>query len=310
MWPLQEGLTPAMYQPQQVGVVVEMARAMEDGRLTTLETQRVMDASIAFGMSLIFGMVLGVLVRSLVAEALEPKQEAAVKPVIDLMLPETKPETDEDTPAQGEHLKPKGIETLDRLIIKKKNDPNWEKWPHGTVSDARKAVYKDILEGFRNLGEAREYVEGLPEDNVIFTARGDEISFSLIKTIVADIERNPWLSPFRTERRERSWQPPLLPLVIKCAWCGKYMGEKEPYEDKSVTHGICPECLAKYFPRKEGLLPQTHHSIPRDDLKRIAGKYGLWAARQAEALCPHNDVACVEREAKRLYEVVRHRMAT
>jgi hypothetical protein len=56
------------------------------------------------------------------------------------------------------------------------------------------------------------------------------------------------------------------------------------------------------------LLPASH-SIPRDDLKRIAEKYGWWAARQAEALCPHNDVACVEREAKRLYEVVKQRMA-
>jgi len=271
MWLLQnqEGLTPAMYQPQQVGVVVEMARAMEDGQLTTLETQRVMDASLAFGISLIFGMALGILVRSLVTEALEPREEKVVQPVIDLMLSETKAETDDDylvqPPAPGEHLKLKGIETLDRLIRGKKNDPSWEKWPHGSVSDARKAVYKEILEGFRSLGEAREYIEGLPEDNVIFTARGDEISFSLIKTIIADIKRNPWLSPFRTERPERSWQPPLM--------------------------------------------PRTHNSIPTEELKRIAGKYGLWAARQAEALCPHNDIACVEREAKRLYEVVRQRMS-
>ncbi|MDD5501232.1 MAG: hypothetical protein PHH57_06075 [Candidatus Omnitrophica bacterium] len=281
-----------MYQPQQVDVVVEMAKAMEDGRLTKLETQSIADAGIAFGLSLIFGMVLGVLMRSIVAETLEPKQEEMVQPVIDFILPATE------------------VDILDRLIREKKNDLNWEKWPQGSASDARKAVYKDILEGFRSLGEAREYVEGLPEDNVIYTARGDEIPFSLIKNIIADIERNPWLSPFRSEPGERSWQPPLLPLVIKCAWCGKYLGEKEPYEDKSVTHGICPECRAKYFPKKNDLLLQTHHSIPRDDLKRIAENYGWWAARQAEALCPHNDVACVEREAKRLYEVVKHRMAT
>jgi len=269
-----------------------MARAMEDGRLTTLETQSIVDAGLAFGLSLIFGTVLGVLMRSLIAETLEPKQEEVVQPVIDLMLPATE------------------VDILDRLIHEKKNDPNWEKWPNGSSSDARKAVYKDILEGLRTIADAKEYIEGLPEDNVIFTARGDEIPFSLIKTIIADIERNPWLSPFRTVRSEKSWQPPLLPLVIKCAWCGKCMGEKEPYEDKSVTHGICPECRAKYFPKKNDLLPQTHHSIPRDDLKRIADKYGWWAARQAEALCPHNDVTCVEREAKRLYEVVKYRMAT
>lgn len=239
-------MTP-MYQPQQTGVIVEMARAMEDGRLTTLETQSIADAGLAFGLSLVFGTVLGVLVRSLIAEALEPKQEEVVQPVINLMLPATE------------------VDILDRLIREKKNDLNWEKWPRGSASDARKAVYKDILEGFRSLGEARDYIEGLSEDNVIFTSRGDEIPFSLIKTIIADIERNPWLSPFKAERLEKSWQPPLL--------------------------------------------PQTHHSIPRDDLKLIAEKYGWWAARQAEALCPHNDVACVEREAKRLYEVVRQRMA-
>jgi len=50
---------------------------------------------------------------------------------------------------------------------------------------------------------------------------------------------------------------------------------------------------------KAELLPAT---IPGADLKRIADKYGWWAARLAEAVCPHNDVACVEREAKRLAE--------
>lgn len=39
-------------------------------------------------------------------------------------------------------------------------------------------------------------------------------------------------------------------MIIKCAWCGKDMGEKPPYEDKSVTHSICEECEAKYFPEK------------------------------------------------------------
>ena len=27
-----------------------------------------------------------------------------------------------------------------------------------------------------------------------------------------------------------------------CAWCQKSMGETEPLEDKSITHGMCPEC--------------------------------------------------------------------
>jgi len=204
-------------------------------------------------------------------------------------------------------LRRQAVETLDRLITRKRNDPNWEKWPDGTSSDARRAVYKEILEGFDTIAEAREYIAEMPEDNVIFTARGDEISFALIKLVVTDIEKNPWLSPFRRSKSGKSQQSTLLPLIIKCAWCGKYLGEKEPYEDKSETHGICPECRAKYFPKKGSLSPLTVHSIPRDELRRIAGKYGWWAARQAEALCPYNDVACVEREAKRLSEVVKHR---
>jgi len=201
-------------------------------------------------------------------------------------------------------LRRQAVETLSRLIDCKRNDPNWEKWPDGTSSDARRAVYKEILEGFDNIAEAREYIAEMPEDNVIFTARGEEISFALIKLVIADIEKNPWLSPFRRSKSGQSQQPALLPLIIKCAWCGKYLGEKEPYEDKSVTHGICPECRAKYFPKKDSSSPLT---IPRDDLKRIAGKYGWWAARQAESLCPRNDIACIEREAKRLSEVLKHR---
>ena len=27
-----------------------------------------------------------------------------------------------------------------------------------------------------------------------------------------------------------------------CSWCGKSMGEKEPLEDKRITHGICGAC--------------------------------------------------------------------
>ena len=59
-----------------------------------------------------------------------------------------------------------------------------------------------------------------------------------------------------------------------------------------------PEELEEYLPA----------SIPRDDLMKIADKYGWWAAKLAEAVCPHNDVACVEREARRLAEARRARL--
>ncbi len=34
-------------------------------------------------------------------------------------------------------------------------------------------------------------------------------------------------------------------MKVVCAWCGKDMGEKEPLDDPSVTHGICQECYHK-----------------------------------------------------------------
>ena len=50
-----------------------------------------------------------------------------------------------------------------------------------------------------------------------------------------------------------------------------------------------------------------HQSIPPEELNRIAAKYGWWAARRAEASVPHMDVEACEREAKRLYEVIKYR---
>ena len=37
-------------------------------------------------------------------------------------------------------------------------------------------------------------------------------------------------------------------MIRKCAWCQSYMGEKEPLNDQSVTHGICKSCLAQQPP--------------------------------------------------------------
>lgn len=43
-------------------------------------------------------------------------------------------------------------------------------------------------------------------------------------------------------------------MIIVCGWCGKDMGEKEPKDDPSVTHGICDLCqvmIAKEYERLE-----------------------------------------------------------
>jgi len=50
-----------------------------------------------------------------------------------------------------------------------------------------------------------------------------------------------------------------------------------------------------------------HHSISGEPRRRLVDKYGSWAVGRAEAVCPEDDIACVTREAKRLYETIQAR---
>ena len=39
-----------------------------------------------------------------------------------------------------------------------------------------------------------------------------------------------------------------------CSWCGLDMGEKEPFDDTRISHGICPDCRDKLLaPEPVGL---------------------------------------------------------
>ena len=80
------------HQPQQIGIVTEMMRSMEGGRITTLDIQRIMDATLNFGMSLIVMTIIGVMVRDFLREALGPEKKERVKPVVDVVLPQTQPD--------------------------------------------------------------------------------------------------------------------------------------------------------------------------------------------------------------------------
>ena len=40
-------------------------------------------------------------------------------------------------------------------------------------------------------------------------------------------------------------------MLIKCAWCGRTVGNKPPFGgkfDKEVVEGICDACLNEHFP--------------------------------------------------------------
>jgi hypothetical protein len=41
-------------------------------------------------------------------------------------------------------------------------------------------------------------------------------------------------------------------MIRQCCICGVVYGEKEPFEDKSVTHGLCKKCLKIEMKKLEG----------------------------------------------------------
>jgi len=93
------------------------------------------------------------------------------------------------------------IGKLQYRVDQKFKDPNWARYGKGTMADARKDVYVDILQGFRSWEEADEYIKGQPADNVIYTAMGDEISFSMIRVVLDHIKQNKWFSPWAGRQR-------------------------------------------------------------------------------------------------------------
>ena len=42
--------------------------------------------------------------------------------------------------------------------------------------------------------------------------------------------------------------------------------------------------------------------IPYQKRRELEEKYGYWAVKTAIGVCPHDDIRCIEREAKRLFE--------
>lgn len=49
-------------------------------------------------------------------------------------------------------------------------------------------------------------------------------------------------------------------MIRFCSWCGANLGEKEPLDDKRVTHGICDPC---YDTAMAGEGPEVHGKTER-----------------------------------------------
>ena len=41
-------------------------------------------------------------------------------------------------------------------------------------------------------------------------------------------------------------------MQVICAYCGKRLSDKPPFDDPSPTHTMCPECLAHFEPQWKG----------------------------------------------------------
>jgi hypothetical protein len=53
---------------------------------------------------------------------------------------------------------------------------------------------------------------------------------------------------------------------------------------------------------RQVVIASLSNPIPYDKRLELEDKYGRWAVETAIGVCPHDDIRCIEREAKRLYE--------
>jgi PAS domain-containing protein len=66
-------------------------------------------------------------------------------------------------------------------------------------------------------------------------------------------------------------------MIVVCSYCRKQIEEKEPYEDKRRSHGICPVCYDYYVPKLLGsnlsqhLDKQDSPAIIVDEEGRVIG---------------------------------------
>lgn len=93
-----------MINPQQWGLIPELARAAEGGRITTQDVRQFADAAAGLLVAAFFGGFAGMVVRSIAREALGPKNKQKIRPALDLVLPATTTMTAEAIFARAKDL--------------------------------------------------------------------------------------------------------------------------------------------------------------------------------------------------------------
>lgn len=64
-------------------------------------------------------------------------------------------------------------------------------------------------------------------------------------------------------------------MIRICCVCGYVIGEKEPFEDPSQTHGFCPPCARSYKRPNQRPGPGNRVRIPAQRPGRAAHKSAL-----------------------------------
>ncbi len=62
------------------------------------------------------------------------------------------------------------------------------------------------------------------------------------------------------------------------------------------------QVIAGFTTESRAGLELQAQTIPYEKRIELEQKYGHWAVETAIGVCPHGDVRCIEREARRLYE--------
>jgi hypothetical protein len=50
-------------------------------------------------------------------------------------------------------------------------------------------------------------------------------------------------------------------MIRKCAWCGCKIGQIQPLEDESLTHGMCERCYDDYMKWLREYVARTSKSV-------------------------------------------------
>ncbi len=69
-------------------------------------------------------------------------------------------------------------------------------------------------------------------------------------------------------------------MIIVCCVCKKNQGEKEPFEDKTKTHGLCEACYKSKMKELENFDSETtsnRQRMIRNDGLLIAGLLTSWS---------------------------------